>query len=86
MPSEKGRSRRGTPIPTPDSPAPKTRWAKGEWWEWLLIFFAIAALWPKVLSWPGIWWDIILWVALGLMVWVTIRRSKRLKREWKDRS
>ena len=63
--------------------APKTRWAKGEWWEWVLIIVSVLALWPKILSWPGIIWDIVLFTALGLMIWVFVRRSKRLRREWK---
>jgi hypothetical protein len=52
-------------------------------WEWLAIFFAIAAIWPKILRWPSIIWDATLLVAAGLMVWVFIRRSRRIRESWK---
>ena len=71
------------PRVLPDPPKRPTRWASGEWWEWLLIFVAMAAMWPKILHLPGIHWDLILWSALGLMVWVFVRRMKRFKQEWK---
>jgi len=58
-------------------------WAKGEWWEWLAIFFAIAALWPKILRWQGVTWDLVLWAALILMIVVFVRRTRRMRRSWK---
>ena len=59
-------------------------WAKGEWWEWIAIFYAIAALWPKILRWDGILWDIALFAAAGLMIWVFLRRARRMKDTWKS--
>lgn len=59
-------------------------WARGEWWEWIAIFFAIFALWPKILRWDGIVWDIALWSAVILMVIVFLRRSRRLRKTWNE--
>ena len=78
------RSRRKTPIPEPEPPK-RQSFAHGEWWEWLLTFLAIAALWPTIMRWEGIWWDVALWAVLAAMIWVFIRRSRRVKEEWKGR-
>ena len=53
-------------------------------WEWVAIFFAIAALWPRiianVLHWPAwLTWGLLV-VALALMVLVFVRRVRRLLR------
>ena len=58
--------------------------APGEWWEWIAVFIAIAALWPKILRWDGIIWDLALIGALGLMILVFIRRSRRLREAWRN--
>lgn len=58
--------------------------APGEWWEWIAIFLAIAALWPKILGWEGIIWDIAMLGALAAMVVVFIRRSRRMRKAWRD--
>lgn len=72
---------RRSDYPPPEN---KTRWANGEWWEWLAIFFAIAALWPVILRWDGIVWDLALFAALVLMVVVFVRRARRMKSSWKS--
>lgn len=79
-------SRSRQPEPSQEKFAESTRreqWAKGELWEWLAIFFAIAAIWPKILRWPSIFWDVVLFVAAILMVWVFLRRARRMKESWK---
>ena len=81
-------SRRRRPVPddiTPSAanPADDRRWAPGEWWEWLAIFFAIAALWPRILRWDHIIWDVLLWSALALMFVVMRRRLRRVRRSGK---
>jgi cobalamin synthase len=60
------------------------KFAKGEWWEWIAILFSIVALWPKILMWQGIAWDLVLLGALVLMVIVFVRRARRTKRSWKS--
>ncbi len=78
------RSRRTSPMPDIEPPK-RQSFARGEWWEWLLVFLAIAALWPTIMRWEGIWWDLALWAALAAMIWVFIRRSRRIKEEWRGR-
>jgi|GEM_PF-1184225 len=65
-------------------PPRREQWAPGEWWEWLAIFFAIAALWPKILRWESVVWDIALLAAMVLMIVVFVRRVRRMRRSWKD--
>jgi hypothetical protein len=52
-----------------------------EGWEWILLLAAIASLWPKILHWPGWYWDALLYLMgallLGLL-WVRIRRFRAL--------
>ncbi len=62
---------------------PESKWAPGEWWEWLAIFFAMAAMWPKILSWEHIVWDFLLWTGLALMLIVLRRRARRIRETWK---
>ena len=71
-------------YPLPSSVGDEEKWAKGEWWEWLAIFFSIAALWPVILRWDGIIWDLALFGALVLMIMVFLRRARRMKRSWKQ--
>jgi hypothetical protein len=70
-------------IPPPPTDDGKHRLAPGEWWEWPAIFFAIAALWPKILRWEHIGWDFVLWGALALMLIVLRRRMRRMRESWK---
>ncbi len=68
----------------PSNGSSRKKLAPGEWWEWLAIFFAIASLWPKILRWPGITWDIVIWVAMALMIVVLLRRIRRTRNAWRD--
>jgi hypothetical protein len=61
----------------------REQWAKGELWEWIAIFLSIAALWPKILRWPGILSDVAVFAAAILMIWVFIRRARRMKESWR---
>jgi len=42
--------------------------------EEILILFAIASLWPKILHWPGRIFDVLLYLALAAMVVVAAHR------------
>lgn len=42
--------------------------------EEVLIFFAIASLWPKILHWPGRIFDVLMYLALAAMVLVAAHR------------
>ena len=47
---------------------------------------AIVSLWPAViLKWPGIHWQVIMYVALALMIWVFVRRLTRFHRALRER-
>jgi hypothetical protein len=51
-----------------------------EIFEWILIFLAMASLWPGyILDWPSPIWDWFMYAMLGVMVLVFLRRAKRLR-------
>lgn len=84
MEQQSSRRRSKPSSPGADETRKRSSWAKGEWWEWIAIFFAILALWPKILRWHGFVWDIVLWAMLALMVVVFVRRTRRMRRRWRD--
>ncbi|MDP6124458.1 MAG: hypothetical protein QGH20_01730 [Candidatus Latescibacteria bacterium] len=52
---------------------------ESNWWEWVIILAAIGSLWPTVLRWEHWAWDVVQLVFLGLMLWVFMRRLRRVK-------
>lgn len=43
------------------------------------IIISIAALWPGILGWEGVIWDVVQFGALAGLVWILMRRVKRYK-------
>ncbi len=53
--------------------------AKGEKLEWVLIFLAMASLWPRILGYRELWYQLSLLGVLAVMVWVARRRLARVR-------
>jgi len=49
--------------------------------EDIFIIVCIFTLWPKILGWGGIFFDILLYIALIGLVIVFVRRLKRIRAE-----
>lgn len=47
--------------------------------EWVLIFLAIASLWPWILGYRGGWLYPVWAAALVAMIWVLVRRVNRVR-------
>jgi hypothetical protein len=60
------------PVPPQGEPIP--------WWEDAAVVLAIGSLWPVVLRWPGVLWQIVLYGMAVLMIVVFVRRLRRLRR------
>jgi len=52
---------------------------KGEVWEWVAIFVALFALWPWILGFKHPLWKFALYLALALMLLVTVRKIRRFR-------
>ena len=52
--------------------------------ETVAIFLGILSLWPKILGWRHIAFDILLYLFLGLMILIAIRRVRMLKKAFKS--
>ena len=53
--------------------------ARGEKLEWVLIFGALLSLWPRILGYREVWYQLSLLVVLAVMVWVARRRLARVR-------
>jgi membrane protein implicated in regulation of membrane protease activity len=58
--------------------------SRDEIFESVLIVIALLSLWPVVLGYRGLWYDIWLLAALGLMAWVAARRIRRVREAAKE--
>ena len=47
--------------------------------EAILILVALVSLWPILLNYHATWYRVWLFVVLGFMVWMTIRRLGRIR-------
>ena len=48
------------------------------------IILCIGALWPGILGWQHYIWDLVQYVALAGLVWITIRRIGRYRDRRED--
>ena len=53
--------------------------------ETVAIFLTILSLWPRILGWENPAFDIVLYVFLGLMILVAVRRAGLVIRGFKGR-
>ena len=47
--------------------------------ESALIILALASLWPVVLGYRAVWYELWLVVVVGAMAWVAVRRVRRIR-------
>ena len=52
--------------------------------ETVAIFLAILLLWPRILRWRHPAFDILLYLFLGLMILIAIRRIRIVMKAFKD--
>lgn len=51
--------------------------------EAVAIFLAIFSLWPRILGWRHVAFDILLYLFLGLMILIAVRRVGMVKNAFK---
>ena len=52
--------------------------------EDLFILLSVLALWPGILGWEGLGWQILKYAAVLGLVWILIRRVNRYRRRAED--
>lgn len=52
--------------------------------EDLFILLSVLALWPGILGWEGLGWQILKYAAVVGLVWILIRRVNRYRRRAED--
>jgi len=53
--------------------------SRAEQLEWVLILLALVSLWPYVFGYRPLWYRVLLLGVLAVMVWVAVRRWRRLR-------
>ncbi|HDH99917.1 MAG: hypothetical protein DRP94_04380 [Candidatus Latescibacterota bacterium] len=56
------------------------RRSRGIWIEDGLIILSLLTLWPRILGWKGAIFPLLQYVALGVLVWILVRRVRRFCR------
>ncbi len=51
--------------------------------EDLFILLSVFALWPTILGWCGIGWEVLKYLALVGLLWICVRRVNRYRRRRK---
>ncbi len=71
------------PELTPPAPGGQSRNVRRL--EDLLLILAIFPLWPKlILGWPGLFWDVVLWVDVAFLAVLLAVRWGRLRKALKQ--
>ncbi len=52
-------------------------------WEDVVIIASIITLWPAVLRWHTIFSRVAMTVALAVLIWILVRRIRRMNRAFK---
>ena len=58
----------------------KQRKRLGRATEDLFIIMSVLALWPGILGWGGLGWQILKYAAVVGLVWILVRRVNRYRR------
>jgi len=56
------------------------RRSRGIWIEDGLIILSLLTLWPRILGWKGAIFPLLQYMALGVLVWILVRRVRRFRR------
>ena len=54
---------------------------KRPWWEDVVIVLAVLTLWPRILGWSGMFYQVLEGLALGVLVVILVRRIGRFQRK-----
>ncbi len=52
--------------------------------EDLFILGCVFVLWPLILGWKGWVWEVLLYAAVGGLIWIFVRRIQRYRIRRKD--
>ena len=48
--------------------------------EEVFLVLSVFVLWPRILNWPGLLWEVLQYLALVGLVWILIRRVRRYQK------
>jgi len=71
-------------VPSPPGkPAAIEGWRSWRWVEDIVIVLAVLTLWPTILGWSGLFYQLLQILALGVLVGILVRRIGRFRAEKK---